>query len=48
MKLQYIEGSDYGLLDKSKNSVQLVSNIIQSFNHILKSITMLVSKDSSL
>lgn len=46
MKLQYIEGSDFmDYLINQKNSVQLVSNIIQSFNHILKSITMLVSKD---
>ena len=46
MKLQYIEGKDFiDYLVGQKNSVQLVSNIIQSFNHILKSITMLVSKD---
>ena len=46
MKLQYIEGSDFmDYLINQKNSVQLVSNIIQSFNHILKSLTMLISKD---
>ncbi len=46
MKLQYIEGSDFmDYLINQKNSVQLVSNIIFSFNHILKSITMIVSKD---
>ena len=46
MKLQYIEGSDFmDYLINQKNSVQLVSNIIQSFNHILKSITMMISKD---
>ena len=46
MKLQYIEGEDFmDYLVSQKNSVQLVSNIILSFNHLLKSLTMLASKD---
>jgi len=46
MKLQYIEGEDFmDYLINQKNSVQIVSNIILSFNHILKSLTMLISKD---
>ena len=46
MKLQYIEGEDFmDYLVSQKNSVQLVSNIILSFNHLLKSLTMMVSKD---
>ena len=45
MKLQYIEGEDFmDYLINQKNSVQLVSNIILSFNHLLKSLTMLESK----
>ena len=46
MKLQYIEGKDFiDYLVGQKNSVQLVSNIILSYNHILKSISMLISKE---
>ena len=46
MKLQYIEGEDFmDYLVSQKNSVQLVSNIILSFNHLLKSLTMMASKD---
>tara|TARA_B110000971_G_C20026948_1_gene509368 strand:+ start:218 stop:1420 length:1203 start_codon:yes stop_codon:yes gene_type:complete len=45
MKLQYIEGEDFmDYLINQKNSIQLVSNIILSFNHLLKSLTMLESK----
>jgi serine/threonine protein kinase len=45
MKSQYIEGEDFmDYLINQKNSVQLVSNIILSFNHLLKSLTMLESK----
>jgi len=46
MKLQYIEGKDFiDYLIGQKNSVQLVSNIILSYNHLLKSISMLIGKD---
>ena len=45
MKLQYVEGEDFmDYLINQKNSVQLVSNLILSFNHLLKSITMMIQK----
>ena len=45
MKMQYIEGSDFlDYLISQKNSAQLVSNIILSFNHLLKSLTRLIEK----
>ena len=43
--MQYIEGSDFlDYLISQKNSAQLVSNIILSFNHLLKSLTRLIEK----
>ena len=43
MKLRYIEGNDFmDYLINQKNSVQLVSNIILSYNHLLKSVSMLI------
>ena len=45
MKLRYIEGNDFmDYLINQKNSVQLVSNIILSYNHLLKSVSMLIEK----
>tara|TARA_B100000035_G_C21035688_1_gene570798 strand:+ start:2048 stop:3217 length:1170 start_codon:yes stop_codon:yes gene_type:complete len=45
MKLQYIKGVDFiDYLIKQKNSVQLVNNIILSYNHLLKSISMMIKK----
>jgi len=46
MKMQYVEGEDFlDYLINQKNSVQLVSNIILSYNHLCKSLSMLASKD---
>ena len=46
MKMPYIKGEDFmDYLVNQKNSIQLISNIILSYNHLLKSITMLISKD---
>lgn len=43
MKLRYVEGNDFmDYLINQKNSVQLVSNIILSYNHLLKSVSMLI------
>ena len=45
MKLRYVEGNDFmDYLINQKNSVQLVSNIILSYNHLLKSVSMLIEK----
>ena len=41
----YIEGSNFlDYLISQKNSAQLVSNIILSFNHLLKSLSRLIEK----
>jgi tRNA A-37 threonylcarbamoyl transferase component Bud32 len=46
MKLLYIDGDDFlDYLINQKNSVQLVSNIIISFNHLCHSLGMLAMKD---
>tara|TARA_A100001015_G_scaffold55851_2_gene61418 strand:- start:5722 stop:6879 length:1158 start_codon:yes stop_codon:yes gene_type:complete len=46
MKLQYIDGFDFmDYLINQKNSIQLISNIILSYNHLLKSLSMLISKN---
>ena len=46
MKLRYIDGEDFlDYLINQKNSVQLVSNIIISFNHLCHSLGMLAMKD---
>jgi tRNA A-37 threonylcarbamoyl transferase component Bud32 len=43
MKLRYVDGSDFiDYLISQKNSVQLVSNIILSYNHLLTTISMLI------
>ena len=47
MKLQYVEGEDFmDYLINQKNSVQLVSNIILSYNHLLKSYYVNTKKNS--
>lgn len=46
MKLQYIDGDDFlDYLINQRNSVQLVSNIISSFNHLCHTVGMLVGKN---
>jgi len=43
MKLRYVDGNDFiDYLISQKNSVQLVSNIILSYNHLLTTISMLI------
>ena len=45
MKLDYIEGMEFlQYMVKNANSVQIINNIINSFNHILRSISLLVNK----
>ena len=45
MKLDYIEGMEFlQYMVKNANSVQIINNIINSFNHILRSISLLVTK----
>ena len=43
MKLRYVDGNDFiDYLISQKNSVQVVSNIILSYNHLLTTISMLI------
>ena len=43
MKLRYVDGNDFiDYLIGQKNSVQLVSNIILSYNHLLTTLSMLI------
>ena len=45
MKLDYVEGMEFlQYMVKNANSVQIINNIINSFNHILRSISLLVNK----
>ena len=45
MKLLYINGEDFiDYMIKHKNSVQIVSNIINSYNHMLRTLSMLIGK----
>ena len=45
MKMNFIDGNDFmDYLISQKNSIQLISNIINSYNHIIRSCQMLVTK----
>lgn len=45
MKLNYINGMDFiDYIVEHKNSVQIISNLINSYNHLLKSISMMIGK----
>ena len=45
MKLDYVEGMEFlQYMVKNANSVQIINNIINSFNNLLRSISMLVNK----
>ena len=45
MKLDYIEGMEFlQYMVKNANSVQIINNIINSFNNLLRSISLLVNK----
>ena len=45
MKLLYINGEDFiDYMIKHKNSVQIVNNIINSYNHMLRALSMLIGK----
>ena len=45
MKLLYINGKDFiDYMIKHKNSVQIVDNIINSYNHMLRALSMLIGK----
>jgi len=45
MKMLYINGSDFmDYLIKHKNSIQIVGNIINSFNHLLRALTILIKE----
>ena len=46
MKLNYINGMDFiDYIVEHRNSVQIISNLISSYNHLLKSISMMVGKN---
>lgn len=45
MKLNYINGMDFiDYIVEHKNSVQIISNLINSYNHLLKTISMMIGK----
>ena len=46
MKLDYVDGMEFlQYMVKNANSVQIINNIINSFNHLLRSISLLVNKN---
>ena len=45
MKLDYVDGMEFlQYMVKNANSVQIINNIINSYNHLLRSISLLVNK----
>ena len=45
MKLNYIHGMDFiDYIVEHKNSVQIISNLINSYNHLLRTISMMIGK----
>lgn len=46
MKLDYVDGMEFlQYMVKNANSVQIINNIINSFNHLLRSISLLVNQN---
>lgn len=46
MKLDYVDGMEFlQYMIKNANSVQIINNIINSFNHLLRSISLLVNQN---